>query len=77
MQQLAALQHASMIEQYTLLQLQLLSQSQSLVSATPATLPKGSQRRARGSRIVASRASSISATDNPWGFDLQPSVLVR
>jgi hypothetical protein len=73
MQQLAALQQITLVEQFTLLQLQLLS----LSPAPQTSVPTRPRRRARGDRIVASLPSSISATDNPWGFDLQPSVLVR
>ena len=76
MQQLAALQQATLLEQYTLFHLQLLSLSP---ASGTTVLPARSQHRAKakGGRIVASLPSSISDTDNPWGFDLQQSVLVR
>jgi hypothetical protein len=75
MQQLAALQQATLVQQYTLYQLQLLSMSPA--PRTPAPIPSQRRTQPRAARIVASRPSSISATDNPWGFQLQPSVVVR
>jgi hypothetical protein len=77
MQQLAALQQATLVEQAALLQyLQLLSlPGASRANVTP--VPSRSQRPGRGARIVASLPPSISDMDNPWGFELQPSVLVR
>jgi hypothetical protein len=75
MQQLTALQQATLAQQYTLYQLQLLSMTPAPRTPAPASPQRRAQ--AHGGRIVASRPSSISASGNPWGFDLQPSVLVR
>jgi len=73
-QELAILQQATLVQQFTLLQyLQLLSLSPS----PPRALPLPPQRRMRNGRIVAGFPSSISGTDNPWGFDFPPTVLVR
>lgn len=76
MQQLTALQQATLVQQSAILQyLQLLALSGSPRVARSGTLPR--QRLANGGRIVPTLPSSISDTDNPWGFELQPSLSVR
>jgi hypothetical protein len=74
-QQLTALQQATLVQQSAVLQyLQLLALSGSPPVARAWSVPR---RRPAGGRIVPTLPSSISDTDNPWGFELQPSLLVR
>jgi hypothetical protein len=76
MQQLAALQQVTLVQQSAVLQyLQLLALSGSPRVARSGTLPR--QRLAGGGRIVPTLPSSISDTDNPWGFELQPGLSAR
>lgn len=71
-QELAALQQVALVQQFALLQyLQLLSLAPSPGAAAPPP------RRVPSGRMVAGFASSISDTNNPWGFNLPPTVLVR
>jgi hypothetical protein len=74
LQQAALAQQTALVQQFALLQyLQLFSQAPNSRVAVSAP----GQRRAASRRIVDTLPSSISATDNPWGFELQPLVLPR
>lgn len=74
-QQLTALQEATLVQQAALFQyLSLLAQS----GSPPTVLSARRQRHpAPNGRIVATLPSSISDTDNPWGFAWNPTGLVR
>jgi hypothetical protein len=73
-QEPVAVQQVTVVQQLAVLQyLQVLPPSHGgRAGRAPAA-----QRRAANRRIVGSLPSSISDTDNPWGFDLPPTVLVR
>jgi hypothetical protein len=76
MQQVAAMQQATLSQQYQMMQyLQLLA-----LSRNPQATLVNQQRpreRTRGGRIVASLPPTFSDSDNPWGFEMQPTVLVH
>lgn len=77
-QQLAAIQHITVVQQVALLQyLQAFPPSQAAPPRAPGRGTAVPRRVPKQPRIVASPPSSISDTDNPWGFDLPPPVLVR
>jgi hypothetical protein len=74
LQRYAALQQISAAQQFALLQyLQFLPAAPSRTAPAARTDP----RRPRNGRIIPATPSSISATDNPWGFTYPPTVLVR
>lgn len=74
LQRFAALQQISAAQQFALLQyLQYLPATPSRTAPAARTDPRGP----RNGRIIPATPSSISATDNPWGFTYPPTVLVR